>query len=140
VGGAGGPSDSRGGDGGSAFGGSLYNGPGATLILQAVKVLYDSAEGGYCQGAVGGKGGDGLGGGVFTAHSSTLTIDAESFISRNEAVKGKGSPRKGANGKSVGGGVFVEDTAPRAMATIANKDETVKGNTAQIDPNIHGLP
>src|SRR5262249_45171196 len=105
------------GDGGSGFGGGIYNGPASThpsnpgaatvLTVEGSAITHNKAQGGAA-GAGGSSAGDGFGGGIWNGGTAA---GLETALSRNHALGGD-SADGGDGGNGYGGGVYNDATAP----------------------------
>ncbi len=111
-----GANGAAGGAGGSAFGGGIFNSPGASLTVSASTFLNNSALGGA--GGNGGAGGQGIGG----SGGGGVTIGASG--SGGNGVGGSGG-NGGAGGSGQGGGL-----ADLGQATFSGKASTFASNNA----------
>ncbi|HEX6117374.1 MAG TPA: choice-of-anchor Q domain-containing protein [Solirubrobacterales bacterium] len=133
-----------GGSGGNAFGGGIFNGPGASLALSHTLVAGNTAQGGFggdaparcILGGHAGEGGTGWGGGIW--NQGALTI-IDSRVAGGQAAGGEGGndrygdSRGRRGGEGNGGGI----------ASVSDQEVSITGtsldaNTARGGPGPWG--
>src|SRR5262249_46815712 len=131
-----------GGNGGDGQGGGLFTNAAGILDCSFV---FNTTQGGTCEGPTGGNGGNAQGGGLyltfFTSIAKPLLINDTIFL--NNANGGNGANRPdgiaGNGGNSQGGGIFVPGVSVPGVATGFNCiNSTINANTTLAGSGGHG--
>lgn len=146
--GGGGSSGARGSD---AFGGGLYMGAGAAVLIGTTQSLNIARGGDGGKGddssygdppGNGGDGGNGLGGGLYAAagsvelHNCTITQNTAQGGAGGAGGAGRRPGRNGSPGDGIGGGLYIDAAALACLDAFTVGH--LKRNKASGDPNIHG--